>query len=89
MNPDGRFLEDRTTSPASGLGISDNALRWHFEQAVLANMKGTAGEETWDYDLEEGDEIGQILDGPHAGERMEAELFARLSAGDQVSHPPG
>jgi hypothetical protein len=39
--------------PDSNDRVSDNALRWHFRQSVLANMKG-AGQERWDYDLGDG-----------------------------------
>ncbi|KAL0634241.1 hypothetical protein Q9L58_006859 [Maublancomyces gigas] len=57
----------------------DQVLRWHFRQAVLANMKG-AGEPVFENDFPPGsDMIGEILDGPKAAERMEFELFTRLA----------
>ena len=60
----------------------DQALRWHFRQAVIANMKG-AGEPIFEHDFPLGSDIvGDILRGPKAGERMEFELFSRL--GTQV-----
>lgn len=65
--------------------MSDNALRWHFEQAVLAHVKGAAGKPAWDFDLGGGDEIGEIMEGPYAGERMEAELYTRLGIRDGVN----
>jgi hypothetical protein len=58
----------------------DQVLRWHFRQAVLANMRG-AGEPTFEHDLPPGSDImGNILGGPLAAQRMEAELFGRLGA---------
>ena len=40
-------------------------------------MKGAAGEPIWDFDLGGGDEIGEIMEGPYPGERMEAELYRK------------
>jgi hypothetical protein len=58
----------------------DELLRWHFRQAVLANMKG-AGEPIFEHDFPPGSDIvGDILRGPRAAERMEFELFGRLAA---------
>jgi hypothetical protein len=55
-------------------------LRWHFRQAVLANMRG-AGEPRFEHDFPPGSDIvGDILHGPKAAERMEFELFNRLAA---------
>lgn len=59
---------------------SDQLLRWHFRQAVFANMRG-AGEPVFEHDFPPGsDIIGDILGGPKAAERMEFELFARFNA---------
>ncbi|KIW85625.1 hypothetical protein Z517_01017 [Fonsecaea pedrosoi CBS 271.37] len=59
---------------------TDPLLRWHFRQAVLANMRG-AGEPRFEHDLPPGSDIvGEILRGPKSGERMEFELFSRLGA---------
>ncbi|KAK9364768.1 HNH endonuclease-domain-containing protein [Lipomyces kononenkoae] len=59
-------------------GARDQLLRWHFRQAVLANMKG-GGEPSFEMDFPPGtDMVGEILNGPKAAERMEAELFLRL-----------
>ena len=56
----------------------DQLLRWHFRQAVLANMRG-AGEPIFEHDFPPGSDIvGEILNGPKPGERMEFELFSRL-----------
>jgi hypothetical protein len=58
----------------------DEVLRWHFRQAVLANMKG-AGEPIFEHDFQPGSDIvGDILRGPRSAERMEFELFGRLAA---------
>jgi hypothetical protein len=58
----------------------DQLLRWHFRQAVLANMRG-AGEPMFEHDFPPGSDIvGEILNGPKPGERMEFELFSRLAA---------
>lgn len=58
----------------------DQPLRWHFRQAVLANMRG-AGEPRFEHDFPPGSDIvGDILDGPKSAERMEFELFSRLAA---------
>jgi hypothetical protein len=58
----------------------DSLLRWHFRQAVLANMRG-AGEPTFEHDFPPGSDIvGDILHGPKAAGRMEFELFGRLGA---------
>ncbi|KAJ8104389.1 hypothetical protein POJ06DRAFT_191722, partial [Lipomyces tetrasporus] len=56
----------------------DELLRWHFRQAVLANMKGV-GEPNFETNFPSGtDMMGEILGGPDAAKRMEAELFSRL-----------
>ncbi|KAL0639311.1 hypothetical protein Q9L58_001537 [Maublancomyces gigas] len=69
---DQQFLED----PSRPV---DQLFRWHFRQAVLANMKG-AGEPVFELDFPPGsDMIGEIMEGPKAAERMEFELFSRLA----------
>ena len=59
---------------------------WHFEQAVLKNMRGPAGEQwpAWEHDLGEGDLL-EIMEGPEPGQRMELELFGRFAAIKEVS----
>ncbi|KAF8449902.1 HNH endonuclease-domain-containing protein [Kalaharituber pfeilii] len=57
----------------------DQLLRWHFRQAVLANMRG-AGEPIFENDFPPGsDMMGEIMSGPRASERMEFELFNRFA----------
>lgn len=58
--------------------VSDELLRWHFRQSVLANMKG-AGEPLPETDFPPGtDMIGTIHEGPYPAERMEMEISSRL-----------
>ncbi|KAK9234602.1 hypothetical protein V1525DRAFT_349883 [Lipomyces kononenkoae] len=58
--------------------VNDNVLFWHFQQAVLANMRG-AGEPIFDEDIPPGsDAMDAILSGPAPAERMEFELSSRL-----------
>jgi hypothetical protein len=60
--------------------VSPDLLRWHLRMCLLECMKGNAGgTPPWEYDLGP-DNMGEILDQPDAGERMEAELFARLGS---------
>jgi len=62
----------------------DQLLRWHFRQAVLANVRA-AGEPRFEHDFPPGsDMVGDILRGPKAAERMEFELFSRLAAQVEV-----
>jgi len=59
--------------------LLDELLRWQFRQAVLANMRG-AGEPVFEVDYPPGsDMIGDIMSGPKPAERMEFEVFTRLS----------
>ncbi|KAK9357715.1 hypothetical protein V1504DRAFT_398300 [Lipomyces starkeyi] len=58
--------------------VNDNILFWHFQQAVLANIRG-AGEPIFDEDIPPGsDTMDAILSGPAPAERMEFELSSRL-----------
>ncbi|KAK9489757.1 HNH endonuclease-domain-containing protein [Lipomyces doorenjongii] len=58
--------------------VNDNILFWHFQQAVLANMRG-AGEPIFDEDIPPGsDTMDAILSSPAPAERMEFELSGRL-----------
>lgn len=62
----------------------DQALRWHFRQAVLANMRG-AGEPVFEHDFPPGtDMAGEIRSGPKAAERMAFELYTRLAGFTQA-----
>ncbi|KAK9352079.1 HNH endonuclease-domain-containing protein [Lipomyces doorenjongii] len=75
---DGRTLDLVCRSPNDERSARDELLRWHFRQAVLANIRGV-GEPIFEFDFPPGtDMVGDILRGPKSGERMEAELFTRL-----------
>ncbi|KAK9384451.1 hypothetical protein V1515DRAFT_632823 [Lipomyces mesembrius] len=77
---DGRTLDPVCRDPRDENRVVDEFLRWHFRQAVLANMKGR-GEPIFESDFPDGsDMVGEILSGPRASERMEAELFSRLNS---------
>lgn len=70
---DGRLLNH----PA---GPSVQLLRWHFRQAVLANMRG-AGEPIFEHDFQPGgDTMGEIMQGPKPAEHMQFQLFNRLAS---------
>ncbi|KAK9326103.1 HNH endonuclease-domain-containing protein, partial [Lipomyces orientalis] len=76
---DGRILDPICRESNGEEGARDELLRWHFRQAVLANMRG-AGEPSFEMDFPPGsDMMGDILSGPQAAKRMEAELFSRLN----------
>lgn len=74
----GNILHEVCRQQGDQLAIIDALLRWHYEQAVLCNMRG-AGEPFFNFDFPPGtDMIGTILAGPKPAEQMEAELFNRL-----------
>ncbi|KAL9126344.1 MAG: hypothetical protein Q9217_004590 [Psora testacea] len=78
--PGGRLDRQLLDSPDRP---ADQLLRWHFRQAVFANMRG-AGEPGFENDFPPGsDMVGQIREGPKAAERMEFELFSRLALHSQ------
>ncbi|KAK9357195.1 hypothetical protein V1504DRAFT_399056, partial [Lipomyces starkeyi] len=78
MGLDGRILDPVCRDPNNDLSARDELLRWHFRQAVLANMR-EAGEPSFETDFPPGtDMMGEILSGPAAAKRMEAELSSRL-----------
>ncbi|KKA22659.1 hypothetical protein T310_3341 [Rasamsonia emersonii CBS 393.64] len=71
-------LHPTCRQPGHPQRVIDALLRWHFEQAVLCNMRG-AGEASFEFDFPPGtDMMGEIRQGPQAAQRMEAELFSRL-----------
>ncbi|KAK9236354.1 HNH endonuclease-domain-containing protein [Lipomyces kononenkoae] len=89
---DGRILDPVCRDRSDSRRVSDELLRWHFREAVLANMRG-AGEPKFETDFPPGtDMVGEILSGPTAAKRMEAELFSRLGgflAWDSHQMPTG
>ncbi|EEP78501.1 predicted protein [Uncinocarpus reesii 1704] len=76
-NVDGRTLGFQCRDPNNPLRVKDDLLRWHFRTSVSAIMRG-AGEKPWEYDFPEGEDIDEIISGPHPEERMELELHHRL-----------
>ena len=74
---DGRTLEAVCRDTEEAHRVSDELLRWHFRQSVLANMKGT-GEPVFEHDFVDKDMVKEISEGPYAKERFELELSARL-----------
>ncbi|KAK9237217.1 hypothetical protein V1525DRAFT_442832 [Lipomyces kononenkoae] len=75
---DGRILDTVCRDASDDRSARNQLLRWHFRQAVLANTRGD-GEPSFETDFPPGtDMMGEILSGPDAAKRMEAELFSRL-----------
>jgi hypothetical protein len=74
---DGRTLDAVCRDPEDSNRVSDELLRWHFRQSVLANMRG-AGEPVFEHDFVDKDMVKEISEGPYAKERFELELSARL-----------
>ncbi|KAK9321852.1 HNH endonuclease-domain-containing protein [Lipomyces orientalis] len=82
---DGRALDPVCRDPNDEKRVVDEFLRWHFRQTVLANMKAN-GEPIFEFDFPDGsDMVGEILSGPRAAKRMEAELFSRLPSVSPIS----
>lgn len=74
----GAALNEVCRQPEDAHRVYDDLLRWHFEQAVLCNVRGAA-DLGFEFDFPPGtDMMGEICEGPFAAERMEAELFGRL-----------
>ena len=74
---DGRTLDPVCRNAADPHRVSDEPLRWHFRQSVLANMKG-AGEPVFEHDFIGTDMVKEISSGPYGKERLEMEVSARL-----------
>ncbi|KAI9811661.1 MAG: hypothetical protein M1826_003113 [Phylliscum demangeonii] len=75
---DGRILALSCRDRTDPRSVPDELLRWHFRQAVLANVMG-AGEPTWDFDNPPGSDVmACIRNGPEPEKRMEMELVTRL-----------
>jgi hypothetical protein len=57
--------------------VCAHLLRWHLRMCVYRNLKANADiQAVWEDDLG-SDDMGQILEQPDAGHRMEVELFTR------------
>ncbi|KAF8246557.1 hypothetical protein K440DRAFT_602229 [Wilcoxina mikolae CBS 423.85] len=75
---DGRTLDPVCRNPADPHSVSDQLLRWHFRQSVVANMRG-AGEPIFEHDFPPGTYVmSEIRRGPLAQEKFELELSYRL-----------
>jgi len=75
---DSRILDPVCRNPADPHCVSDESLRWHFRQSVLANVRG-AGEPIFDHDLPSGtDMMNKILASSYTQERFELELPSRF-----------
>ena len=73
----GKYLDEQFCSAPDR--PPDELLRWHFQQAVLMNMKA-AGEPSFEFDFPPGSDIlAGIREGPKPAERMEYELFSRFA----------
>ncbi|KFZ01467.1 hypothetical protein V501_09972 [Pseudogymnoascus sp. VKM F-4519 (FW-2642)] len=81
LNLDGRTIDLSCRDPQSPDRVPDELFHWQFRQAILAIVRGN-GQRIWNMQLEEEDPMGDIMEGPDAAERMEAELFTRLGAGE-------
>jgi len=74
----GRVLDPVCRNPADPHRVSDQLLRWHFRQSVLANMRGEGGP-LFEYNFDHGTDIlGETLAGPYEKERFELEMAVRL-----------
>ncbi|KAG0636797.1 hypothetical protein HOY80DRAFT_324360, partial [Tuber brumale] len=68
---DGRILDPACQNPADPHRVSDNLLRWHFRQSILANMRG-AGELIFEHDFPPWtDTAGKVLAGLDSQARSE------------------
>ncbi|KAI9834176.1 MAG: hypothetical protein M1826_005287 [Phylliscum demangeonii] len=75
---DGNILALSCRDRTDPRSVPDQLFRWHFRQAVLANITG-AGEPTWDFDNPPGSDVmACIRNGPEPEKRMEMELVTRL-----------
>ncbi|KKZ61105.1 hypothetical protein EMCG_04301 [[Emmonsia] crescens] len=78
MGIDGRILDPVCRDPNSPDCVSDELLRWHFRQSVLANIRG-AGEPIFETDFPPGtDMMGTMRNEPYSAERLEMEFESRL-----------
>lgn len=84
---DGRILDPVCCDPADPHHVSDQLLRWHFRQSVLANMREAGVPvDVFEYDFPLGTgeirdemitELRSNIEGPLAQERFELELSYR------------
>lgn len=78
MRIGGKALDPICRNPDDPHRVSDELLRWHFRQSVLANVRGL-GEPIFEHDFPAGSDImGEIMQEPYAEERLELEFERRL-----------
>lgn len=81
INIDGKILDPVCRNPNDPNRVSDELLRWHFRQSVLANMRG-AGEPLFEHDFPPGtDQMATLREEPLGKERLEMEIALRLRSG--------
>ncbi|EER41366.1 conserved hypothetical protein [Histoplasma capsulatum H143] len=77
---DGRILDPVCRDPNTNNCVSDELLRWHFRQSVLANMRG-AGEPIFESDFPPGsDMMATLHDEVYGKERFEMILESKLQS---------
>lgn len=75
---DGHVLEPACRDPTNPNRISNEFLRWHFHQSVLANMRGS-GEPIFETDFPPGtDQIKTLASEPYGKKRFKMEMGMRL-----------
>ena len=80
---DGRILDPICRNPNNPDRVSDDLLRWHFRQCVLANMRG-AGEPVFETDFLSGTDMMTTLHTElYNKERFEMKLKMRLRLAGQ------
>ncbi|KMP00018.1 hypothetical protein DIZ76_012302 [Coccidioides immitis] len=78
MTIDGRILDPVCRDPTDPNHVSDELLRWHFRQSVLANMRG-AGEPVFESDFPPGtDKMATLREELYGKEKFEMEIESRL-----------
>jgi len=89
---DGRILDPVCRNPDDPHCVSDQLLRWHFRQLILANIRAAdiraAGEPIFEHDFPQGHDIaGEILAGPYGQKRFNLEITSRLRGLETLQLP--
>jgi len=84
---DGRILDPVCRNPGDPHCVSDQLLRWHFRQSILANVRA-AGGPIFEHDFPQGHDIaGEILADPYGQERFNLEITSRLRGLETLQLP--